>query len=387
MDAGWWTKPEQLDGDQKAIISLPLSGNHLVTGPPGCGKTNLLLLRATYLKRAGNGDFLVLTFGRALREFLVSGTSTTKLSPDSISTYISWACSILTGNGVKIPENPPFQELREFVSENLGGLDDNQIQDYRVGCLLIDECQDFTGREVAFFERIADQIFAVGDNRQRIYEGASVLEAFEQICGAPKVLRYHYRNGKKICHLADGLYNLNNKKGGMEATSQYSEAFNPSVVKSVENLDKDEQATAIEEQIITQLRAYPDALIGVLCPKTEDAKFFLNYLINSRVGYAVSGQLFDEGYSQLGEDTRVIVTTIHSAKGLEFQAVHLAGMESLRKFRDKQKRLAYTGITRAKASLSVYSAAEFSGAVSGALAKLRPPSAPPELDELFRSEK
>ena len=53
MDETWWRSPDQLDPDQQEIVSLPLEGSHLVVGPPGSGKTNLLLLRASYLARAG----------------------------------------------------------------------------------------------------------------------------------------------------------------------------------------------------------------------------------------------------------------------------------------------------------------------------------------------
>ena len=52
MEATWWTQPDQLDEDQKKVVALPMEGNHLVVGPPGRVKTNLLILRATYLYRA-----------------------------------------------------------------------------------------------------------------------------------------------------------------------------------------------------------------------------------------------------------------------------------------------------------------------------------------------
>lgn len=50
----------------------------------------------------------------------------------------------------------------------------------------------------------------------------------------------------------------------------------------------------------------------------------------------------------------MIVTTIISAKGLEFRAVHLLGMDMISRFRDVQKNLAFTGVTRAKTSLRIY---------------------------------
>ena len=47
----WWAKKEQLDPHQvKLIEDLPLDGNHLVVGPPGSGKTNILLRRAQFAR-------------------------------------------------------------------------------------------------------------------------------------------------------------------------------------------------------------------------------------------------------------------------------------------------------------------------------------------------
>ena len=45
----WWFDISDLDEDQTDVIELPPDGNYLILGPPGSGKTNLLLIRAEYL--------------------------------------------------------------------------------------------------------------------------------------------------------------------------------------------------------------------------------------------------------------------------------------------------------------------------------------------------
>jgi hypothetical protein len=45
MESSWWTDPKELDNDQKKVVALSTAEDHVVVGPPGCGKTNLLLLR------------------------------------------------------------------------------------------------------------------------------------------------------------------------------------------------------------------------------------------------------------------------------------------------------------------------------------------------------
>ena len=57
----------------------------------------------------------------------------------------------------------------------------------------------------------------------------------------------------------------------------------------------------------------------------------------------------------------VVVTTIHSAKGLEFEKVYFAGLESfpMRELNERENAsMIYVGMTRAKHSLSMLAAKE-----------------------------
>jgi superfamily I DNA and RNA helicase len=72
VDDTWWRTPEELDADQQEIVSLPLEGSHLVVGPPGSGKTNLLLLRGAFLTRGGKPNIAIITFNRLLRTVMTS---------------------------------------------------------------------------------------------------------------------------------------------------------------------------------------------------------------------------------------------------------------------------------------------------------------------------
>ena len=71
----WWAKREQLDEYQLRLIEdLPLRQNHLVLGPPGSGKTNVLLRRAQFVRGQEMPNVLVVTFTRPLTEFIMACT-------------------------------------------------------------------------------------------------------------------------------------------------------------------------------------------------------------------------------------------------------------------------------------------------------------------------
>ena len=91
MSETWWVGEDELDEDQKDVIALPLSGNHLITGPPGSGKTNLLLLRGNYMTLAGKPDIEVIVFSRTLQEFIASGAKRYAFPPDKVQTSRKWA--------------------------------------------------------------------------------------------------------------------------------------------------------------------------------------------------------------------------------------------------------------------------------------------------------
>jgi hypothetical protein len=99
----------------------------------------------------------------------------------------------------------------------------------------------------------------------------------------------------------------------------------------------DQVASAIPS-VSTQLRAYPDGIIGILCPRHEELDPVWEALTSSPLAGEIQLQRYEDGYEAFDTDRRVIVTTTHGAKGLEFRVLHLMGMDKLPKFRAKQKK-------------------------------------------------
>jgi superfamily I DNA/RNA helicase len=381
MEETWWRRPEQLDGEQRKVIALPDSGSHLVLGPPGSGKTNLLLLRAAFLHKLNVRHIAVLTVGRVLREFLAAGVSNYPFSDSRIQTHTRWSRELLKDNGVTV-EGKDFKTLRINILtelEKLAARDDPQnIYD----CLLLDEAQDFSVREINVFRRLSRQVFAVGDRRQRILEDDGSLACLEAFCDTKTELTAHYRNGLKICRVADGVSNLVDLEEGLEASANYEEEKFPSSVQAFGGIDIANQVAKAVPEIEVQLRAYPTGYVGVLCPRHPDLVEVWKHLSASSIRDMCQLQRFDDGYEAFDPQKRVIVTTLHGAKGLEFRALHLLAMDMVKNF-GLQRNMTYTAITRAKTSLAIYHNGALPSYLEKGMSTLEGSPTPPPLDDLF----
>ncbi|QWG20829.1 ATP-binding domain-containing protein [Bradyrhizobium sediminis] len=359
MEASWWKDLGQLDDEQKKVISLDDDIDHLVVGPPGCGKTNLLLLRASYLHKKGTANIKVLAFGRVLKEFIASGTAHYPFAPDKVQTFMRWAYEVLAANGVGLEEEDDFDKVRDQMFAKLEEVAAMKRAENVYDVILLDEAQDYSADEVNLIRSFGERIFAVGDNNQRISEKTGALEKLEELGAKMAILRHHYRNGIKICRVADGIKNIIDDPNGMEATSNYDEAAYPSAVEVLGQLEIQDQIAEAVKRIKTQLQAYPGEMIGVLCPRADDLKAVTAQLIASDIAGEVQVQRAG-AYTSIVAGRPVVVTTVQGAKGLEFRAVHLMAADKLKRF-SRQRNLTYTAVTRAKTTLVVYHGESLAG--------------------------
>uniref|UniRef100_UPI00064121DE UvrD-helicase domain-containing protein n=1 Tax=Chromobacterium subtsugae TaxID=251747 RepID=UPI00064121DE len=152
MNKGWFRSKKELDEDQKAFIKLPPHGRHSLVGPPGSGKTNLLLLRAEFLAGTGEKNVLIVTYTKALADFIRTGIGAAGLiSPQQIRTYHSWATDhIFQYLGHRaIPKGADFDEqaridILEMVREANTKLPTPKLY----SAIFVDEAQDLTVDEL-----------------------------------------------------------------------------------------------------------------------------------------------------------------------------------------------------------------------------------------------
>ena len=379
MTDAWWVDPSELNDEQAHVVSdLSLDESHVVIGPPGSGKTNLLLLRGNYLVGSGRPNIAIITFTRTLTEYIASGAENYNFAPDKIKTLTKLLRELLYDYGALPDElSEDFAEAREQLIELTEQLVHTKHLGHLFDTILLDEAQDYTNREVDLVRGLAQHVFATGDSRQKIYTGENGLERLAAVVPSVSTLTYHYRNGKRICEVADKIGSAVEGYVPLLPTMNYKENRRPSSV-SVERGNIDEQVRKLIEALRVQRRAYPDELLGVMCPKREHASEVYARLKDTDLSEDTILQIQDE-YGAFG-NARISVSTWHSAKGLEFRTVHLLTSDFLKRFRE-QRNMAYTAVTRAKTSLTVYHDAALPTWFEGALAM--PPGTPPTLATAF----
>jgi superfamily I DNA/RNA helicase len=365
MDDTWWVDPTELDPTQREIVTLPAGTSHLVLGPPGSGKSNLLLLRANHLSLAGTPNIAVIVFTRTLERFLDKGGDQYSFDPACIFTSMRWQLQFLERFGVAVDTTGVFENIRARIVTAMRELLDKKKIPPQHQVILLDEAQDYLPEEIEIFRRLSDEIFAVADSRQKIYPGPSGIDALTAIAGRPKNLPFHYRNGRKICLVAD---ELGKRMAGYEPilpSAQYKEKTYPSTVEAIATGDINEQIARLIDVVGKQLRAYPKGMIGVLVPRAEDLKSVWAGLEASTLASQAALHTASSG-ATFADDRRVCVTTVHSAKGLEFRATNIACAEGFKKFKE-QRAMAYVAVTRAKTSLVVLHSGKMPGYLAEAL--------------------
>lgn len=385
-DSSWWIDKDELDDEQLDVISLPPDGNFLVVGPPGSGKTNLLLLRASYLVDAQRPNVAVLMFTRSLREFVVRGSSVYAVAEDKIQTIMRWTQRIIREHGSEVPrEGMSFDEFRRAHAEAVKAIfDAKPAFQHHLDCILVDEVQDCLPEEIELFFLAAKNVFFVGDHRQQIYEKNALLDSLKKRV-EKKELSKHYRNGEAICRVAD-IIGKNFGEPPLLGSCNYDETKAKSSVTFEACKNDADLFQKLAARLAQQLKAYPDELIGIACPKNDDVR---------KVRAAVEAlpqlkrHLLDDGevVDVFDPEKRICLCTMHDAKGLEFRAMHLAFVEHVTRMGDTQKRLCFTSVTRAKTSLSVYHVRALPGYLEQARDKNAPPKPLPSVGALFPGKK
>ena len=379
MSSTWWVGEEELLPEQEEVLSIELDKSILVSGPPGSGKTNLLLLRANHHFIAHpDTEFYVVCFTSVLRGFIRTGASQYKFPNNRIVTQTALFEQILADNGEKIERVEDFETYQELLTSAAEKLIERGIGKGSFPTLFIDEAQDYSARQLSVIRHFAKQISCASDVRQGIYKHAS--SGVEWLSGHSWdeviTLKFHHRNGPAILEVADKIMDGKFNHESMLPTQQYQ--GDKSTVDTT-CMSLDDQLVDLRKRLLLQLGAFPNELIGVLTPRGYELNLILTALSSDPV---LAGKFTNAHDRNTFEPNKPIwVSKVHSSKGLEFRCVHLISAEMVAKFHEHARRLAFTAVTRAKTSLAIYYDEELLPFFSAALAK--PPKEKIKMSMLF----
>jgi hypothetical protein len=355
-----------LDRRQEALAKGLGDGHRVVRGVAGSGKTLILTYRARLLAHAlPHHRVLVVCYNRAL-----AGVLERQLRCPNVRVHRIEALMNKARKTVDLPEMAfDTTSMEERAKAALGVLDRHPNAVGRFDHVLVDEAQDFPTAALAFAVRLlrpgSESLLVVADAAQNIYRNQfRWKDAGINAVGRTRVLDNSYRNTREILEYANEFL----LRGGdfkADASIDDETALIPprTSLRSGPLPTFLHLATPQEEVLLIadRCRALLDAgvapsSIAVLYGARAAGGFewtrpLLAALRSRRVPvYWVTDPDHDENRDHVGEETsRIVLSTIHSAKGLEFSHVLMCGYLDDRPPADRvlSRRLIYVGMTRA----------------------------------------
>jgi hypothetical protein len=357
-----------MDLQQEQVARTLGEGHRVVHGAAGSGKTMILVFRAQFLAQAARPErpILVMCFNRTLAtriEALLRQRGVDERV--QVRTFHSWCQDMVRSYHLSVPPDLPRDEHYAALAHAVArAVDAGRVPGGQYSALLIDEAHDFQDDWLRMAARMVvpdkanllvlyDDAQSIYQTRRRKFNFASVgIEAR----GRTSILRLNYRNTAEVLALA-----VHCAHELLEAGSTVRGEDEPQLVPPasagrrgplpvlLRARHAQEEAAWLAERIVQAQRdgvALND--LAVLCRTRTQMTPIERALRQHGVAVQSMGaqafRRFDWG------EPSVKLLTLHSAKGLEFRCVFVAGLQAM-PVRDEAleaaTRLLYVAMTRA----------------------------------------
>lgn len=361
-----------MDRQQEALAKSMGDGHRVIRGVAGSGKTLILVYRAKLLARLfPQHRFLVTCYTRSLAGQLRAMLSEYK-NIDVMNLDNLMMRTILDA-GLTFPGYRDDDSGEKVAEVALQALSKKAGPRYRA--VLLDEAQDFGTNALKFavglLQEGREDFVVVADAAQNIFRRKfSWKQAGIQAQGRTRILRINYRNTKEILDFAskfllaspmlkpDDVPDFDDENAVIPPKSAVRNGP-PPVLKMVRTVEEEVHQSIEQVKSVLKGKQQPRT-VAVLYSSTRDGSFdrakclLMKMKQNGISVYWLSDPSDKKSKDKLAEVKEpVVLSTIHSAKGLEFPYVVLAGLDRDGEDVEATRKLAYVGMTRAMECLTV----------------------------------
>jgi superfamily I DNA/RNA helicase len=173
----WLVPQNELTPEQLRAVRLDPAEHRIIMGPPGSGKTLILLHRARYLLDLWHvppEKFRIFVFTNALKDYIHSALYLLNLPDDCVTTFDAWCRDFYRSHiGGPLPRDGKeidFPGIRQRVLMEIRG---NLFEVPKYDFVLVDEGQDLDSTAFDIIRAISNHVTVCIDHKQQIYDGRS----------------------------------------------------------------------------------------------------------------------------------------------------------------------------------------------------------------------
>ena len=389
---------QALDEVQARVARRLKAGHWIIKGPPGCGKSLVLVHRCCQLQKYGAKEkkILLVCFNIALVSYIkrLLHEKGLGIGDEGIHVHHFYdLCSRILQERIHY-ENEENAYYEMVVQESLARVTKGDSPVGPFEAIFVDEGQDF-GKEMVktllgLLRPKGDLVIAL-DSYQDLYSTRGSWKSLGiSAAGRTRRLNNVYRNTVEIFEFTQRFIGEEPRRGRQLALLPEDHALRGDLPELRQFADYD----AIEDFLMTDIEAsiakeaYKKSEIGIIYDDkvyTADGFAYDNRALPMRIrdkmeasgipSYWVSQDVRAKEMYDITTD-RVSLISIHSSKGLDFDLVYLVGIDRIRptpQTRQKLVNLIYVAMTRAKYRLVIPYAKEtefikrIKGCIAGSL--------------------
>lgn len=357
-----------MDRKQEAMAKSLGEGHRVIRGVAGSGKTLILVYRARLVAQANpKRRYLLTCYTKALagqlEAMLEDVPNVTVQNLDAVM------ADVIRSAGARVPRFTDDTSGELFARAALQALRRTRT---RFDGIFVDEAQDFGTSALQFVVGLlaegSDDLVIVADAAQNIFRrNFSWKQAGIQAQGRTRILRTNYRNTREILDFAyrfltggdlqaEDLVDLGDETAVIPPEAAHRSGPEPTVV-----LTRRPEHTV--QQVIERVQSWllqdrSPRCIAILYASSRGSVMAADLpeaLKHAGIDYYWATDPRDRAAKlRLAKATQpVILSTIHSAKGLEFPRVALCELGKESDEPDAARKLSYVGMTRATEELFV----------------------------------